>query len=315
MAKTNWGSYGRVIDKSVQSPKWRNNRTERELGDFLTKATILGQPPKARKAPASSQELIAREMQLIEAAGGEAPKPPGGTPRYLTLAKTLQDAIQNGTYPIGSLLPTEVDMAGQYGVSRQTVRQAISLLRQQNLLSARKGVGTRVEAKTGMRRFSYSAASISDLLELAHDSELSIETQEQVVARGPLATELGCRSGHRWLRLGCIRNIDGELKPLSWIDVYIDGRAAPNIKLPRTMRTALFLFIEKQTGEIFSEIQQEIRATVVDENVAERLGAEVGSPALQITRRYFSTGRRLVQVAVNIFPADRFFYSVAINRD
>lgn len=282
----------------------------------MTKAIMLGQPQKHRKdRNVEGEDAVARELRRIEEAERKGAKSTSTTPRYLTLAKTLQDSIQTGDYPIGSLLPTEVDMATQYGVSRQTVRQAISLLRQQNLLSARKGVGTRVEAKTGMRRFSYSATSVSELLEMAHDCELAIESSEMVVARGALATELGCRSGHRWLQLGCTRTVDGELKPLSWTNVYIDGRVAPSVKLPSTMRTALFLFIEKQTGEMFTEIQQEIRATVLDATVAERLGAEVGSPALQITRRYFSTGRRLVQVAVNIFPADRFFYSVAIKRD
>lgn len=282
----------------------------------MTKATVLGRAARSRKGEASSAEdLIAREMLLIEAANGEAAAPYSNTPRYLTLAKALQDAIQAGTYPIGSLLPTEVDMATQYGVSRQTVRQAIGLLRQQNLLSARKGVGTRVEAKTGMRRFSYSATSVSDLVEMAHDCDLVIETNEMITARGALATELGCRSGHRWQRLGCVRTVDGELTPLSWVDVYLDGRVAPMLRLPKSMRTALFLLVEKQTGEMFTEIQQEIRAMVIDATLAERLEAEEGSPALQITRRYFSTGRRLIQVSVNVFPADRFFYSVAIKRD
>lgn len=236
-------------------------------------------------------------------------------PRYLKLTRTLQDAIQDGTFPVGSLLPTEVELAAAHGVSRQTVRQAIGLLRQQNLVSARKGVGTRVESKTGVRRFSYSATSVTELLEIANDTELVVERSETLVARGSTATELGCRSGHKFLHLECTRNVDGEMNPLSFIDIYIDGRFGAALNLPSRLRSALFVYVEKQTGELITQIQQEIRATILTDDVARRLGAPLGSAALQITRRYLSTGRRLILVSVNTLPSDRFFYSVAIDRD
>ncbi|MCX5494477.1 GntR family transcriptional regulator [Kaistia dalseonensis] len=263
-------------------------------------------------APAS---VVAPDLRLVDTEAGDSTRKAGSTPRYLTLARALQDAIRAGTYPVGSLLPTEVELATLYSVSRQTVRQAIGVLRQQGQLSARKGVGTRVEASGSRRQFTYSASSVSDLIEIAHDWEVVIHSSEMVTARGALATELGCRSGHRWLRLDCSRTVDGESRPMSWVEVYLDGRVSQNLKLPRTMRSALFAMVEKQTGEIFSDIQQEIRATLIDEAMAKRLDAPVGSPALQITRRYYSTGRRLVEVAINTMPADRFFYSVAITRN
>ena len=244
--------------------------------------------------------------------GGRAERP--ATPRYLTLAKTLMEAIQSGTYPIGSLLPTEIELSRLYGVSRQTVRQATGLLRQKNVLFARKGVGTRVEAPSGARRLSYAAASVADLLEIAQESELVVERSEMLVARAALAVSLGCRSGHRWLHLAGPRTADGEARPFSWVDVYVNGRIAQQLRIPPALRSALFQFIEKQTGNTITDIQQEIRAIIVGAEIAERIEAEAGAPALEITRRYFSTGRRLVLVSVSILPADRFFYSVAIRQ-
>jgi DNA-binding GntR family transcriptional regulator len=234
------------------------------------------------------------------------------TPLYLTLAKTLLEAIQAGTYPVGSLLPTELELARLHGVSRQTVRQAIAQLRQKNVLDARKGVGTRVEAGGAPRPLAYSASSVSDLLDMAHGSELQIETSATVVARAGLAAALGCRSGLRWLHLAGPRSADGAVRPFAWVDVYVDARIAQQLEIPSTLRSALFQFIEKQTGNPIADIQQEIRATLIGADVAVRLDAAPGAPALEITRRYFSTGRRLVLVSINTMPADRFFYSVAI---
>jgi DNA-binding GntR family transcriptional regulator len=237
------------------------------------------------------------------------------TPRYLLLAKELQEDIQGGKYAVGSLLPTELALAGQYRVSRQTVRQAIGQLRQNGMLSARKGIGTRVEARQTQKRFSYSVMSANDLVEIAEGTELEVQSSQIVGATGPLAADLRCRANHRWLHLRCLRRIDEEEKPLSWIDVYIDGRFASSLKLPKVVRQALFILVEKQSGEALSEIHQEIRAITLPCEMASKLAAVEGGPALEITRRYFGTGRRLLMMSINILPSDRFFYSVLLKRD
>jgi UTRA domain len=134
------------------------------------------------------------------------------------------------------------------------------------------------------------------------------------VARGKLAAQLGCRSGRRWLHLGCLRTMANESRPLCWTDIFVDGRFAAIVRAQDAFRSAVFGLIEKEAGENVVEIQQEIRAVILVNREALRIAAAPGSPALEITRRYFSTGRRLIQVSVNTIPADRFFYSVEILR-
>lgn len=236
------------------------------------------------------------------------------TPLYLQVANKLIDGIQSGRFPVGSLLPTEVELSRIHKVSRQTVRHAIAELRQKGLVSARKGVGTRVESVTAARRFNYSAQSVADLFTMAAETEMTVETRTMIVARGKLAAQLGCRSGHRWLHLGCLRTIADEPRPLCWTDIFIEGRLAPIMRTQTVFRSAVFGLIEKQSGESVVEIQQEIRAITLSDAHAGQLAATPGSPALEITRRYFSTGRRLIQVSVNTLPSDRFFHSVEILR-
>jgi GntR family transcriptional regulator len=236
----------------------------------------------------------------------------GTAPLYLQVANKLLEEIQRGSFPVGSLLPTEVELSALHGVSRQTVRHAIGQLREKGLVSARKGVGTRVESISAARRFNYSAQSVGDLFTLASETEMTVQKRTMIVARGSLAAQLGCRSGHRWLHLACLRTIIDESRPLSWTDIFVDGRLAPILRKHERFRSAVFALIEREAGETVVEIQQEIRAILLDDANAERLQAERRSPALQITRRYFSTGRRLIQVSVNTIPSDRFFYSVEI---
>ena len=117
----------------------------------------------------------------------------GGQPLYIQLAQTLGERIANGEYAIGALLPTEADLGSKFGVSRYTVRQAIQHLRQQGLVSARKGVGTRVEARQAYARYSQSLHSLSEFLQFAHKTQLDLIPHEEVVARDVLSATPGAR--------------------------------------------------------------------------------------------------------------------------
>ena len=66
-------------------------------------------------------------------------------PLYQTVAEKLTAAIEVGRYPVGTMLPTEAELCAQFGVSRQTIREATRLLLQIGLVSRHQGVGTRVE--------------------------------------------------------------------------------------------------------------------------------------------------------------------------
>jgi DNA-binding GntR family transcriptional regulator len=63
------------------------------------------------------------------------------------------------------------------------------------------------------------------------------------------------------------------------------------------------------------EVDQEIEATLIDAETARLLKAEPGAPALKFIRRYYVTGRRLVELSVSLHPADRFSYHMTIRRE
>ena len=172
-------------------------------------------------------------------------------------------------------------------------------------------MGTRVDSVKAARRFNYSARSVADLFTLAAETVMTVKTRTIVVARGQLAAQLGCRSGHRWLYLGCLRTMANESRPLCWTDIFVDGGFAPIVQAQDAFRSAVFGLIKKRRARSWSKYSREIRAVILGNGEALRIAAPPGSPALEITRRYFSTGRRLIQVSVNTIPADRFFYSVA----
>lgn len=64
------------------------------------------------------------------------------SPRYLSLAESLHGRIVSGDYPAGSRLPTEKELAEEYGMAVMTVRQGVGLLVKKGMVERRQGLGT-----------------------------------------------------------------------------------------------------------------------------------------------------------------------------
>lgn len=247
-------------------------------------------------------------MKLVPALGDTSPL-------YLQVASLIESEIDKGTYRAGELLPPEAALAEELGVSRHTLREAIARLRRAGRLSARKGVGTRVEAVTQHWRNRFRAQSRDDLFDFAKETELHFSQREELAARGRLAVDLGCRSGHRWSFFAGLRYFVGETKPFCWNEIYLEPRFAPVLADVTVLRAALFMLIEAHTGERIEEIQQEIRPVQITGQMAAALGVADGSLGLKLTRRYLGSGRRLLEYATQTLPEDQFVFRSTLSSD
>ncbi|MBT4125271.1 MAG: response regulator [Chloroflexi bacterium] len=66
--------------------------------------------------------------------------------RYVSIADKLQQQIESGEVRDGERLPSQHDMAKQYGVSLTTLRSAVDLLEQRGLVRLAHGLGTFAQA-------------------------------------------------------------------------------------------------------------------------------------------------------------------------
>ena len=66
-------------------------------------------------------------------------------PKYQMVADALRAGILEGKY--SRTLPTEQALCAQYQVSRQTVRQALSLLEAERLIDRRQGSGSHIRER------------------------------------------------------------------------------------------------------------------------------------------------------------------------
>jgi len=69
--------------------------------------------------------------------------------RYLSIARELQQDIENKVYAVGEPLPGRWDLAKRFHVTRATLDRSIQVLLQKKLVSTRRGAGTYVRQTEG----------------------------------------------------------------------------------------------------------------------------------------------------------------------
>jgi DNA-binding FadR family transcriptional regulator len=107
-------------------------------------------------------------------------------PAYLQVSERIREAILGGQIPAGELLPTETELATQFGVTRSTVREAIRLLEQGGLIGRadRKRLAVRLPSLESASR-SISAAMQMHRVTFKDLWEISMGLE-------PLAARLAC---------------------------------------------------------------------------------------------------------------------------
>ena len=257
------------------------------------------------------------EAEQIEPIGADSAStdPQRRQPLYVRIAATLAAQIAQGDHPVGSLLPTEAELQQRFHVSRYVVRQAIQHLRSVGLVTARKGVGTRVEAAHATGRFPHTMHSVGDIRQYATGMRLEILGTDETTLRGSKAALIGARPGRRFLRIIGVRRRDRDNQPVSHAEIFVDAAfSAIKAEIP-TVGTAIWEVIERHYGETLVEVEQQIDAVTISGEHARLLEVAEGTPALRVIRRYYATGRRLIELSINLHPAKRFSYSMRIKRD
>jgi GntR family transcriptional regulator len=270
--------------------------------------------PKARKA-------VARKAVGRKAVAQKSAKHVRGRvgnkseePLYLQVVRALKDEIVRGVHPVGSQLPTEEELCERFAVSRYTVREALRLLREDHLVSSRKGAGTTVSTPRASDSYVHEVMSINDLVAFATGVRFRIDSIEMIVADAALATRIDSPVGERWLAVRGLRHADESEPPVCWTEVYINAEFAAVGRLLQRHTGPIFHLIEDLFGQRIVEVHQEIAAGPIRPDLAEGLQVHAGATALEVQRTYKLTGGKIAQVAINTHPASRFRHSMTMRR-
>ncbi|MFC3087648.1 FadR/GntR family transcriptional regulator [Tabrizicola soli] len=138
------------------------------------------------------------------------------SPKTRQLADRLFAEIAGGTYRLGTRLPAERLMAEQYGLSRNTVRQALALLERSGIVLRRAGSGSVVNYRPAQQEENPTAPPAPDLLDVLDLRELGDITSplELGVVRSIIEPEIA--------RLAVLNMTSRDIEKIKEIQAEID---------------------------------------------------------------------------------------------
>jgi DNA-binding GntR family transcriptional regulator len=245
-----------------------------------------------------------------------------GQPRYLQIAQALKRDIVQGRYPLGARLPTELALCEQFGISRFTAREAVRVLSTAGLVTRRQRVGTVVIALPDDARFTHDANSVRDLLQYAQDTELRFMYVGKLALSRAQAKDLDAEPGSEWfyavgLRVSPAAEGPGATlpaRPICITRLYLNPLLKGIDARLRGRQGAVYALIENAYGLPIDRVEQELQGVVLDADDAANLAATAGAPALRVVRRYYDARGRLLELAENVHPSDRFSYRMQLRK-
>lgn len=132
------------------------------------------------------------------------------SPLYLQLKQIIKDDISRGVYKAGQKLPPEAEIGKTYGVSRITVRRAITDLVEEGILHSQQGKGSYVRELKEKREL-ISVGSFSDMTTMSGKTPSSQILSNLVIeADDKLASSFNIQLNDPVLKLHRLLFIDNQ---------------------------------------------------------------------------------------------------------
>mgnify|MGYP002641475000 FL=1 len=236
-------------------------------------------------------------------------------PRYQEIADELLVEIGGGRFPVGSMLPTEIDLCERFGVSRFTVREALRQLHEKGILTRRRGSGTVVQNLHPNTAYVRSIGTLDELLQYPPEMRLIVAGREEIKADAAQAALLDCRINRKWLRFSGVRRIEPEGYRISWTEIFVIPKYRGISKGIGVDPRPAYEQIVSRYKETIQNVKVEIFASRIDKVIAERLGVEPGTPGMTIIRRYFGKDGKIFEVSLSTHPEGRYTYALELTRE
>jgi len=231
------------------------------------------------------------------------------TARWSVLAQELRERIALGDVGESGELESEAGLGARYGVSRVTVRRALELLRDEGLISSRRGsgwfvVGASFRQQLALGTFRHAASAVAEAGGL---------TTRRVVEFGyrrapqPTAALLGIGTDAEALFSRSVRLVDDV--PLDVVTEWVPADLAGSISRDDAERDGIWQTLQR-SGRVVETVRQTITAGVANMSDATVLDVSMGSPLLLVRRLALAAGDQPLALSDHRYLAHRFTLEV-----
>jgi GntR family transcriptional regulator len=238
-----------------------------------------------------------------------------GMSLHSQLETTLRRLIESGQISAGAVLPGELELAAQLGVSRHTVRHALGVLTNEGLLRRERGRGTTVVSSGPTRVIERSLSTFYAFaweLRARGAKQRSYVLERKVLAADvSLAQHLSVAAGTDIERIVRLRTADED--PLVFETTHLPRELTTSIDTSVLERESIYDELERTHGLRITRARESIRPVVLSRPVARLLRSSPGAPAFSVERTTW-TDDGPIEWQVSIVRGDRYLYSVDLPR-
>lgn len=204
--------------------------------------------------------------------------------------------------------PTDQQLVARYGVSRQTVREAVRRLSEEGLLERERGRGTRVRA---FEQVGGSLESLYEQIEAQGAAQRSVVRAREVVRDPEVARRLGLPARARLVCIERLRLADGE--PLALDRAWLPERVAAGLLGADLSRTGLYVELARLCGVEVDGGREQITPVVPVPADRDALQLPPGQAAFSI-ERLATARRRPVEWRHSLVRGDRYTIAFSLTR-
>ncbi|MCL4761859.1 MAG: GntR family transcriptional regulator [Burkholderiales bacterium] len=232
----------------------------------------------------------------------------GHAPVYRQIALILRERM--GTrWRAGDELPSEGDLASEFGVNRNTLRRAIGVLVEEGVLERRRGVRLRVARLPGLDHPKLEADP-TQLFRMRPGTKFKVLRFEAQPLGPEAAPLLDLPVGASAYRIDRLLLAGKEV--LAYLVVFVPTDIGDRLRRldlsTATITSILYARLRVHTRSI----RQSIEATLADTTVAAALGMAPGAAALRCRYVITDDHDRPVQAATYYYRGDRFRLTLEI---
>ncbi len=225
-------------------------------------------------------------------------------PVYYQLARLFERQIFEGKLKPGEALPPENELASSYGISRMTVRRAISELVQAGLVHTQKGVGTFVSKP----RLDNVVFELNDFRDEISKRNMKPSTKllgvKIVKADRRLAKKLETTPGKRLLSFQMVLSADEE--PLIFEKKFVVFSKQKPILESELNDPSLSNLASVHSDHTPSMSKKVLHASVATETEARHLGIPVKAPVFMMEQTVYDSDKKPMGWGTSVFRADRY---------
>jgi GntR family transcriptional regulator len=222
----------------------------------------------------------------------------------------LRQAIQEGTYPPGSQLPSELELISILGVSRTTLREAMRSLEEQGLIVRRRGLGTYVSERSILKDLSINFGITEMIRQAGMEPGAVMPTIRKEIASPAIAKALELPENATVVVLARIRTADQ--RPVVWSqDIMPEQILGEHPIETLFLEThSLYQYIESRLQIQISNGVAQIRPVSASADIAAKLNIHKGTPLLRIDQTDYDTNERPVLHSIEHHLPDAFVFIV-----